>query len=244
MFKDLADQYGDILIPFTTKDGKVFKKLPYFGGITGSNAYNQCTLIIMAGLNRYNPAEYLNRVIAISSASEKWASMAENTNEDKAQTMMDAMQSELLSNEVVQDFYRTDLRNHSSNRKVEAHIFQPPEAILSALRHQFPDASFCTISEIPEDAILVSLDYKTYGPKQTHGAAIEQFLRQRLSKDPESSVTPKEIQEGAGLSVEEYNTGMKSPELKKFIAEHFTQIGRGRHCKYAPHGSASKDAAS
>ena len=45
-------------------------------------------------------------------------------------------------------------------------------------------------------------------------------------------------------TVEEYNTGMKSPELKKFIAEHFTQIGRGRHCKYAPHGSASKDAAS
>ena len=239
-----SSRYGDILIPFTTKDGKVFKKLPYFGGITGSNAYNLCTLIIMAGLNRYNPAEYLNRAIAISSASEKWASMAEDTNEDKAQTMMDAMQSELLSNEVVQDFYRTDLRNHSSNRKVEAHIFQPPEAILSALRHQFPDASFRTISEIPEDAILVSLDYKTYGPKQTHGAAIEQFLRQRLSEDPESSVTPKEIQDATGLSEEEYNTAKKSPMLKAYLAEHFTMTGRGRYRKYIPIGLAIREGAS
>ena len=158
--------------------------------------------------------------------------------------MMDAMQSELLSNEVVQDFYRTDLRNHSSNRKVEAHIFQPPEAILSALRHQFPDASFRTISEIPEDAILVSLDYKTYGPKQTHGAAIEQFLRQRLSEDPESSVTPKEIQDATGLSEEEYNTAKKSPMLKAYLAEHFTMTGRGRYRKYIPIGLAIREGAS
>ena len=244
MFKDLADQYGDILIPFTTKDGKVFKKLPYFGGITGSNAYNQCTLIIMAGLNRYNPTEYLNRAIAISGASEKWASMAKVTNEDKAQTLMDAMQAELLSNEVVQDFYRTDLRNHSSSRKVVAYIFQPPGATLSALKQQFPDASVHTISEIPEDAILASLDNKTYGPKQTHGAAIEQYLRKRLSEDPEFSVTPKEIQEATGLSEEEYNTAKKSPMLKAYLAEHFTMTGRGRYRKYAPHGSTSKDAAS
>ena len=125
-----------------------------------------------------------------------------------------------------------------------AYIFQPPGATLSALKQQFPDASVHTISEIPEDAILASLDNKTYGPKQTHGAAIEQYLRKRLSEDPESSVTPKEIQEATGLSEEEYDTAKKSPMLKAYLAEHFTMTGRGRYRKYAPHGSTSKDAAS
>ena len=52
MYEDLEAEHGDWLVPYFSRDGSYARQLPYCGGTNGSNAYNDCTLFIMAGLNR------------------------------------------------------------------------------------------------------------------------------------------------------------------------------------------------
>lgn len=244
MYKDLKISHDDWLVPYSPRDGSSTQQLAYFGGTNGSNAYNDCTLFIVAGLNRYRPADYLNRAIAIANVSPRWASMKERSGGDKAQVWISAMEAELLANDIIQAMYRTDLRNHSSMKKIDVWLLQPPEVTLEMLHDQFPHASFEVIPKLPDAVTSAALEYQKYGGKQTHGAAIEQYLRERLAKDSLTPVTPEEIQAGTSLSREEYNTARKSPQLQKFMDEHFVMTGRGRHCKYAPRGATSSEAAS
>ena len=244
LYKDLKKNHDDWLVPYSPRDGSAAQQLPYFGGTNGSNAYNDCTLFIIAGLNRYRPADYLNRAIAVANVSPRWAFMTERSGGDRAQVWIEAMQAELLANDIIQAIYRTDLRNHSSKKKIHVWLLQPPDATLDLLRKQFPDASFEVIPEFPDEVISAALAYRKYGGSQTHGATVEQYLREHLSKDPVTPVTPKEIQAGAGLSKEEFNTAMKSPQLKKFMDEHFLTTGRGRNCRYTPIESADIEDAS
>ena len=244
MYQDLMEEYGDLLIPYPEKDGAPPKRLPYFGGTNGSNDYNMSTCFIQAGLNRFKPTDYLNRAISMVRASHKWASMVVLGNPRSAKALMDAMQAELLANDIIQAMYRCDLRNHSSSEKIVVNLFQPPDATVTAIRDQFPDATFNVLPELSEDDILAALRNEMYGDQQKHPAAVEEYLRRRLAKDSVTPVTADEIKEGTRLSGGEYNTAMKSHRLKKYMDEHFVMTGRGRNCKYTPIGSAVQEDAS
>ncbi|MFR6380379.1 MAG: hypothetical protein ACLUNZ_11945 [Evtepia sp.] len=58
-------EFQDCLIPYIDGNEQAQPMLPYFGGLNGSNLYQQATCAICLGLHRFEPAEYLWRAVAL-----------------------------------------------------------------------------------------------------------------------------------------------------------------------------------
>ena len=54
-----------VLIPYIGNDGQSQPLLPYFGGLNGSNLYREATCVICAGLNRFEPRDYISHAMAL-----------------------------------------------------------------------------------------------------------------------------------------------------------------------------------
>ena len=63
-------EYQDHLIPYIDNENRPTAKLPYFGGLNGSNLYQEATCVVCVGLNRFEPKEYLSRTLALDPAGE------------------------------------------------------------------------------------------------------------------------------------------------------------------------------
>ena len=62
---EALSEFHDRLIPLQADDGSGPKdSLPYFGGMNGSNRYNEADCVICAGLGRFDSEEYFNRALA------------------------------------------------------------------------------------------------------------------------------------------------------------------------------------
>ena len=62
---DALSEFHDRLIPLQADDNSGPKEsLPYFGGMNGSNRYNEADCVICAGLGRFDSEEYFNRALA------------------------------------------------------------------------------------------------------------------------------------------------------------------------------------
>lgn len=58
-------EYHNVLIPYIGNDGQPQPLLPYFGGLNGSNLYREATCVICAGVNRFEPRDYISRAMAL-----------------------------------------------------------------------------------------------------------------------------------------------------------------------------------
>lgn len=119
------------------------RQLAYFGNIRGDNDYNQMTKVCQIGLNRYPPAFYLmldreiNREYYDSLFSlptdeyiDRLGRIIQNhckksddaADRATAQRIYETMEKHLLQ-DVVQNIFRTRIRNYADNTPVEAKLF-------------------------------------------------------------------------------------------------------------------------
>ena len=70
---DALSEFHDRLIPLQADDNSGPKEsLPYFGGMNGSNRYNEADCVICAGLGRFDSEEYFNRALAFDFGGSAW----------------------------------------------------------------------------------------------------------------------------------------------------------------------------
>ena len=70
---DALSEFHDRLIPLQADDNSGPKEsLPYFGGMNGSNRYNEADCVICAGLGRFDSEEYFNRALAFDFSGSAW----------------------------------------------------------------------------------------------------------------------------------------------------------------------------
>ena len=70
---DALSEFHDRLIPLQADDNSGPKEsLPYFGGMNGSNRYNEADCVICAGLGRFDSEEYFNRALAFDFDGSAW----------------------------------------------------------------------------------------------------------------------------------------------------------------------------
>lgn len=206
--------------------------LPYYGGMDGSNLYQQATCVISLGLNRFEPRDYLSRTIALdfddklAPLFEKAAAKA-SPRLDQLPCVMD-IQDITLARDLVQLIYRSALRRHGENQPIEVWLLQPPKGVIFHLVDEFPG---CKVEEIPDfsDACkIAATSRKFYDGRATHAAILLKWLHDWDS----GSVTPEQIRRETHLTPQQFKEAKKNPQVRKFFAESVYTSGSGINTLY------------
>lgn len=226
-------EYQDHLIPYIDSEGQPTAKLPYFGGINGSNLYLEATCVICVGLNRFEPGEYLNRALAFDSNGEIAQAMC-TAAEDGQRVQWDqlpsvrAMEHITLARDLVQLVFRSALRKHGEQEPIEFWLLQPPDAVLEHLRQYFGDCQIEVIPELPESCRRLTATTRRYNSEGTHAAKLLRWLE----NSQEQEFTPEEIRKQTGLTLNQFKEARRHPEIRKYFAEHIETRGSGRNTSY------------
>ena len=220
----------DRIFPYTDRNHTTYPKLPYFGGLAGSNVYNTATSVICIGLNRFQPHEYLARYLAL------------NPNEDALMDELDAgvtkltaaspvmdLQDIYLAADIIQLVFRSALRNHGAPKPVQLYLFQPPKGVIAAIRDYFGDCRIEEIPELSETCLTAASTARTYGGVQTKVARLEHFLKEEWDG---IKITPEEIRNKVGLTKSQYKEARKSAKIGDFFDRHVTTCGSGSNTYY------------
>ena len=233
----LSPKFPDYLVPFQERDGSKQKRVPYFGGMNGSNLYGGCTAMVIAGLHRFRPEEYLAEAVALASVSTDWANALTEAR-NNALPLITRMQDILLANDLVQAIFRTDMRNHSSDKHVDVWLLQPPDDVVRYLQAAFPGCWIEHISVVPPKVILAVADEQTYNGKEPHFVPL---LKALYSLPTGTVIKPQELYDRANLTLAHFKEAKRNKFVQAFFRDHVQMEGRGVNTTYLI--GASKDAA-
>lgn len=228
LWDDLKGRYDDFIVPHTDRDGKASNRVPYFGGTTGSNAYADCTAMVSAGLNRFSSQDYLARALAMVRVAFRWEVIYQSADR-KVSEPIAQMEAYLLANDLVQAIFRTDLRNHSSEKPIDVYLFDPPPLVEKLLRRSFPGCQVESLDALSPACILAACQEKSYGGKTPHFVAL---LTALMNVPAGKTVKPKEIRLAAGLSSPEFKEAQRNSVVKGYLTEHFRIEGKGAGTTY------------
>ena len=226
--------FHDVLIPYINGIGEAEDCLPYFGGLNGSNQYQEATCVICLGLNRFEPQEYLARTLALDSSGEVTAAMREElaraplTRLETLPPVMD-LQDITLARDLVQLIFRSALRRHGEDIPIEVWLFQPPNGVLGYVQEALPGCEIREIREIPEACRSAATTTRTYRGEQTHAAKLLAWLRDEWSGE---EITPDDIRAETGLTRKQFKEARKHPDVKSFFSSYILTKGSGRHTKF------------
>ena len=238
-------EYQDHLIPYIDNENRPTAKLPYFGGLNGSNLYQEATCVVCVGLNRFEPMEYLSQTLALDPAGETAQEMAAAAEEgrtvrsDKLPSVR-AMEAVTLARDLVQLVFRSALRKHGEQTPTEFWLLHPPDAVLEHLKSYFGDCRVKVIPELPEACRQLAVISRRYDSKETYAARLLRWLENNQLLE----FTPDDIREGTQLSPPQFKEAKKHPEVRKYFADHIETRGSGRNTVYrykadrAPPGAA------
>ena len=135
--------FHDMLIPYVAPDGSYQNKLPYFGGMNGSNVYQESTCAVCAGLNRFEMKDYIARTIALdldNHITAQLQTILEATEGDymliNDPSVLDT-QNKLLASDLIQLVFRTALRHHGSKVPIDLWIVSPPSGVIDGPMSRF-----------------------------------------------------------------------------------------------------------
>lgn len=226
-------EYHDCLVPYIDADGVKQNKLPYFGGVNGSNCYQEATCLVCAGLNRFDSQDYLSRALAVDFAHEiprefeRMLSSGQSIRLDQIPSVM-AAQDITLARDIVQLVYRTDLRCHGGTRSIELWLVQPPNDVVGHLLSYFKDCQIEEVKELPLSCRLAALRNQQYKGERTHGSKLMEWL---LRWDGES-ISPDQIREQLGMTQSQFKEARKHPEVRRFFQTYVQKMGSGAATKY------------
>jgi len=228
-------EFQDILIPYIDNEGHPSAMLPYFGGVTGSNRYQEATCVICVGLNRFEPREYLSRTLALDFTGEA-AREFQTAEEEQNSVRLDqlprvmGLQDITLARDIVQLVFRSALRRHGEEQPIELWLLHPPNGVLAHLKSYFGDCRIEEIPELPESCQLAATVNKTYKGNQTHAGKLLAYLN---NWDGKGGLTPDQIRNDTGLSLSQFKEAKKNPTVQDYFDKHITTKGSGRNAVYS-----------
>lgn len=180
---EALSEFHDRLIPLQADDGSGPKdSLPYFGGMNGSNRYNEADCVICAGLGRFDSEEYLNRALAFDFNGSAWEELEQACldpsfqNKDKL-ACVQQMRHRTMARDLVQLVFRSTLRNHDGKQPVSLWLIQPPEEVVMHVRESFEDCQYDEISELPFECLSELAAGRTFQGKPTHASKLLKWLK-------------------------------------------------------------------
>ena len=223
-------EFQDILIPYIDGEGRPTAKLPYFGGLNGSNLYLEATCVVCVGLNRFEPKEYLSRTLALDPVGETAQEMAAAVEEGRRVRSSDlpgvrAMEHITLARDLVQLVFRSALRKHGEQEPIEFWLLHPPDAVLEHLKSYFGDCRVEVIPELPEACRLQAAS------SRKPGGYVDRLLK-CLMASQQAEITPEDLRNQTGLSLSQFKEAKKSPDVKRYLGEHYIVSGSGRNTVY------------
>ena len=227
-------EFHNVLIPYINGMGETENCLPYFGGLNGSNQYQEATCVICLGLNRFEPQEYLARTLALDISGEITAAMkkeltrARLTRLETLPPVMD-IQDITLARDLVQLIFRSGLRRHGEDIPIEVWLFQPPNGVLGYVQSTLLGCEIREVREIPESCRSAAATARTYKGERTHAAKLLAWLQNEWNCE---EITPDEIRTKIGLTRSQFKEARKHPDVKVFFARNVQTIGSGRHTQY------------
>lgn len=231
LWTELSD-FQDGLIPYIDGSGHPQAKLPYFGGLNGSNLYQMSACVLCCGLPRYDPQAYLSRAIALDSKRvlEDWNQCSEQNPSLRPEQLPSvmALQDITLANDLAQLIYRCALRRHGESTPITVWLFLPPTGTLEHLARFFPGAVFQECTEVPEECRLARTIGRMYKDSETHASKLSSWLQQWDG----APITPEEIRRETGLSKKAFKEAKKSQFIHQFFCDHVMTEGSGRNTRY------------
>lgn len=234
-------EFHSILIPYINGMGEAENCLPYFGGLNGSNQYQEATCVICLGLNRFEPQEYLARTLAldvsgkIAATMKKELARAPLTRLETLPPVMD-IQDITLARDLVQLIFRSALRRHGEGIPIEVWLFQPPNGVLGYVQNTLLGCEIREVREIPESCRSAATTARTYKGERTHAAKLLAWLRDEWDGE---EVTPDEVRSKTRLTREQFKEARKHPDVQAFFSRYVQAKGSGRHTKYAKKADAA-----
>lgn len=232
--------FQDFLIPYTEVNGQEKPMLPYFGGLNGSNLYQESTCVICIGLNRFEPKDYISRTLALDfngsyTGEINKAIEAEggNTCLSRAPCVMD-MQDISLAQDLVQLVFRSALRKHGENLPIEFWLLQPPNGVIKHLVNYFGDCQVQEHNELPEQCQIALTASRAYQGERTNPAKLIKFLAEI---EEGTRFTPGQVRDATGLTKAQFKEAKKNEVVKKYFDSHIKTVGSGIntiYCKIKP----------
>lgn len=225
--------FHDVLIPYMNGSGEPEAKLPYFGGLNGSNRYQEATCVISLGLHRFEPVTYLCRAIATDFGGSTMTAVRTSLAEEQPRTpeqlpcVMD-MQDISLAQDLVQLVFRSALRRHGEDTPVELWLLQPPNAVVGYLQNFFAGCQITEISDVPESCKIAVAKAKEYNGRPTHAAQLLGWLEAWDGV----AVRPEKIRADSGLTQAQFKEARKHPQVQAFFERHVTVHGTGKNTVY------------
>jgi hypothetical protein len=221
------------LVPYVDGADVQQPKLPYFGGLNGSNQYQEATCVISLGLHRFEPRDYLSNAIALDfsgqlSSELEFAMMEQGSPRLEQLPCVLEIQDLTLARDLVQLTLRSGLRRHGENTPIELWLLQPPTAVISHLQDYFTGCTITERPDFPDECKYVRAEARTYGGGLTHAAKLLQWLK----KWDGSRVTSVEMRTGAGLNKAQFKEAKKNPEVKRHFDTHVKVSGSGKNTVY------------
>ena len=235
----LLSEHHDDLIPYIDRAGESYDRLPYFGGLSGSNRYLEATCVICVGLNRYDPGEYLNRALALDTSGEVAAAIAaaKDSGDTRRLTQMPPVmeiQDITLAQDIVQLVFRSALRMHGETKPISLWLFQPPKGTVEHIRRYFGDCRVDEVADLPVECATAKTRSAQRMGEPTHAAKMLQWL---FAEWTTLTITPDEIRKATGLTQEQFKEAKKNPDVKRFFAENVITHGSGKNAIYERKGS-------
>lgn len=225
--------FHDLLVPYINEDGKPQAWLPYFGGMNGSNAYQEATCIICAGLPRYDAQDYLARALAVDLEGQIPDEVLRLSQGDKPVRLdqlpsVMAAQDITLARDIVQLVFRSALRRHGEETPIELWLIQPPNGVVDHLTNYFGDCRVEEVRDLPLSCELAMLDAKAYKGQQPHWAKLLAWLYQWDG----SETTPDQIRAETGLTLAHFKEAKRHKKVKSFFDNCVKVIGSGHNTRY------------
>ena len=229
---DALSEFHDRLIPLQADDNSGPKEsLPYFGGMNGSNRYNEADCVICAGLGRFDSEEYFNRALAFDFDGSAWGEFEQACLDPSFRNTDDLacvqkMRNLTMARDLVQLVFRSTLRNHGGKEPVSLWLIQPPEEVVMHVRESFRDCQHDEISELPFECLSELADGRTFQGKPTHASKLLKWLADWDG----SPILIAEVQGQLGMKPGQWKEARKNAAVKEAF-KHIETDGSGKNCK-------------
>lgn len=229
---DALSEFHDCLIPLQADDNSGPKEsLPYFGGMNGSNRYNEADCVICAGLGRFDSEEYFNRALAFDFDGSAWGEFEQACLDPSFRNTDDLacvqkMRNLTMARDLVQLVFRSTLRNHGGKEPVSLWLIQPPEEVVMHVRESFRDCQHDEISELPFECLSELAAGRTFQGKPTHASKLLKWLADWDG----SPILIAEVQGQLGMKPGQWKEARKNAAVKEAF-KHIETEGSGKNCK-------------
>lgn len=229
---DALSEFHDRLIPLQADDNSGPKEsLPYFGGMNGSNRYNEADCVICAGLGRFDSEEYFNRALAFDFDGSAWGEFEQACLDPSFRNTDDLacvqkMRNLTMARDLVQLVFRSTLRNHGGKEPVSLWLIQPPEEVVMHVREWFRDCQHDEISELPFECLSELAAGRTFQGKPTHASKLLKWLTDWDG----SPILIAEVQGQLGMKPGQWKEARRNAAVKEAF-KHIETDGSGKNCK-------------